>query len=178
MNAWNKKTFSPQEKVVARAQFEALGLSNDEIANLQDPVMEGNMHLFGQYVINGQQPDAIVFDTVRQKHKAVRYHPIDSIDADAYFLKTMQGIKIYNHGSLKDGNNDPLMILIGDKDAVKKQTQMSTTLKFIPNITVLESTPALVQEELPVQEKKSPTTSKTSNTKKKPTKSTPAKKSS
>jgi len=139
MNAWNKKTFSPQEKVVARAQFEALGLENDEVANLQEPFIEEHMNLFNAYAINGRQPDAIVFDTKLRKHKWVRYSLIDNLEADAYFLKTMDGIQIYNHGSLKDGKWDPLMILIGNKNNIKQQVSKSNTLKFVPNIYLLEN---------------------------------------
>jgi hypothetical protein len=69
MNAWSKKSYSRQEKVVAKAQFEALGLENDEIANLQEPFIEENMSLFNAYAINDRQPDAIVFDTKLRKHK-------------------------------------------------------------------------------------------------------------
>lgn len=139
MNAWSKKSYSRQEKVVAKAQFEALGLENDEIANLQEPFIEENMSLFNAYAINGRQPDAIVFDTKLRKHKWVRYTMITSLEADAYLLKTMDGIQIYNHGSLKDGKWDPLMILIGTREKIKQQASKSETLKFVPNIYLLEN---------------------------------------
>ena len=126
------------------------------------------MQLFSKYTINNQQPDAIVFDTVMQKHKAVRYEPIKNIDADAYFLKTMQGIKIYNHGSLKDGNNDPLMILIGSKSMIKKQIETSKTLKFVPNIELLEknNTQATTEVTNKTEDKKNDTPPKKANNKK------------
>jgi len=139
MNAWSKKSYSRQEKVVAKAQFEALGLENDEIANLQEPFIEENMSLFNAYAINDRQPDAIVFDTKLRKHKWVRYTMIANLEADAYFLKTMDGIQIYNHGSLKDGKWDPLMVLIGRREKVKQQTNKSNILKFVPNIYILEN---------------------------------------
>ena len=139
MDAWNKKKYSPQEKVVAKAEFEALGVANDEIVNLQNPFIEENMILFDQYAINGKQPDAIVFDTKMRKHKAVWYRSIEHIDADAYFLKDMGGIKIYNHGTLKDGKGDPLMILVGDKEKIKEQAKSGTSLLFVPNINVLDN---------------------------------------
>lgn len=138
MNAWSKKSYSRQEKVVAKAQFEALGLENDEIASLQEPFIEENISLFNAYSINGRQPDAIVFDTKMRKHKWVRYTMIANLEADAYLLKTMDGIQIYNHGSLKDGKWDPLMILIGSREKIKQQTSKSETLKFVPNIYLLE----------------------------------------
>jgi len=139
MNAWSKKSFSRQEKVVAKAEFEALGLENDEIANLQEPFIEENMSLFNAYAIDGRQPDAIVFDTKMRKHKGVRYTMLANLEADAYLLKTMDSIVIYNHGSLKDGKGDPLMILIGTREKVKQQTSKSNTLKFVPNIYILEN---------------------------------------
>lgn len=138
MNAWSKKSFSRQEKVVAKAEFEALGLENDEIANLQEPFIEENMSLFNAYAIDGRQPDAIVFDTKMRKHKGVRYTMVANLEADAYLLKTMDGIHIYNHGSLKDGKGDPLMVLIGSREKIKQQTNKSNTLKFVPNVYVLE----------------------------------------
>ena len=138
MNAWNKKTYSPQEKVVAKAQFESIGLENDEIVNLQEPFIEENMSLFNAYAINGIQPDAIVFDIRLRKHKAVWYMIPAHLEADAYFLKALNGIQIYNHGSLKDGKGDPLMLLIGEREKVKNQASKSETLKFVPNIYLLE----------------------------------------
>jgi len=138
MNAWNKKTYSLQEKVVSKAQFEALGLENDEIANLQEPFIEENMSLFSAYHIQNVQPDAIVFDIKQRKHKGVWYQMPSHLEADAYFFKTLNGIKIYNHGSLKDGKGDPLMILVGKKDDIKKQAQAGTSLRFVPNIYLLE----------------------------------------
>lgn len=138
MNAWSKKSYSRQEKVVAKAEFEALGLENDEIASLQEPFIEENMSLFNAYAINGRQPDAIVFDTKLRKHKWVWYTMIENLEADAYFLKTMDGIQIYNHGSLKDGKWDPLMVLIGTREKIKQQTNKSETLKFVPNIYILQ----------------------------------------
>jgi len=139
MNAWNKKTYSPQEKVVAKAQFEAIGLENDEIANLQEPFIEENMSLFNAYAINGRQPDAIIFDIKLRKHKGVWYSLPEHLEADAYFLKTLNSMKIYNHGSLKDGKWDALMLLIGDRESIKQQASKSDTLKFVPNIYLLEN---------------------------------------
>jgi len=42
MNAWNKKTFSAQEKVADKAKLESLGLTEDEAQVLQDPFVEAN----------------------------------------------------------------------------------------------------------------------------------------
>lgn len=159
MNARNKKTFSPQEKVVTRAQFEALGLENDEIANLQEPFIEENMPLFTSYRIGDRQPDAIVFDTKLRKHKAVWYTVPAHLEADAYFLRNLHGIKIYNHGSFKDGKGDPLMILIGDKESIKRQAQAGTSLKFVPNIYLLDAGHSVPAPEVEVIQNTIPYTS-------------------
>ena len=137
MNAWNKKSFSPQEKVVAKANFESLGLENDEIIALQDPFVEGHMDLFTTYSVHKEQPDAIVFDPKMKKHKAVWYHAPKWLVDEAIFVKKLHGIDIYTHNKLHDEKGDPLMILVGDKDIVKEQTHASKTLKFCPNVSKL-----------------------------------------
>ena len=73
MEAWNKKTFSLQEKVAEKAQMEALGISPEEAENLQDLFVQQHMHFFTEYAIDGVEADAIIFDTEGSNHKAIWY---------------------------------------------------------------------------------------------------------
>ena len=73
MEAWNKKTFSLQEKVAEKAQMEALGITAEEAENLQDLYVQQHMHFFTEYAIDGVEADAIIFDTEGSNHKAIWY---------------------------------------------------------------------------------------------------------
>jgi len=73
MQAWSNKTFSLQEKVAEKAKFESLGISAQEAENLQDMFVQQHTHLFTEYSIDGVEPDAILFDTDGNSHKAVWY---------------------------------------------------------------------------------------------------------
>lgn len=142
MNAWNKKTFSVQEKVTEKAEMESLGLSEDEATNRQHPQVEANIHLFTDYTIKDQQPDAIIFDIIHKKHKAIWYHPLAAIGEQANFVKNIGNVSIYLDPHLQDGKHEALTILVGDKqdiiDIIKSSKHF---LKFVPNVNKLAKKP-------------------------------------
>jgi hypothetical protein len=73
MAAWTNKTFSVQEKVMEKAKLEAIGISEEEVENLHDLFVEQNTAYFTEFAIDGEEPDAIIFDTENYSHKAIRY---------------------------------------------------------------------------------------------------------
>lgn len=62
MNAWNKKTFSVQEKIAEKARYEGLGLLEKEIKNLQDLSVQQHQGLFHEVLINEKEADAMIVD--------------------------------------------------------------------------------------------------------------------
>jgi len=139
MNAWNSKTFSAQEKVVEKAHYESLGLSESEVENLQHPYISNNIILFEQYRVNDQSPDALIFDTKNWKHKAIFYSKPAWLDSDSYYQKDIGTIALYHHGSLKDERNEPLTVLVGDKDAIVRMSNMVPYLLFAPNVNRMKA---------------------------------------
>jgi len=83
MDAWNKRTFSLQEKVMEKAKLEALGLNKQETENYQDQFVQQHAHLFTEYEIDETAPDAIIYDTANYSHKAVWYEKPKSLENQA-----------------------------------------------------------------------------------------------
>ena len=113
MEAWNKKTFSLQD--------------------LQDGFVMQQQHKYTEYAINGQEPDAILFDTAGENHKAIRYEKPFQIETQAN-LKYQKGqrvstdtgevlmhVDIYQHLTITTQDNSPLMIWIGGKEDIHSQ---------------------------------------------------------
>ena len=71
MNAWNAKTFSIQEKIAEKAKLEWLWLSEIEVKNLENQFILDHDYLFREFNIDGIEPDAIIFDTDNNSHKAI-----------------------------------------------------------------------------------------------------------
>lgn len=156
MNAWNKKTFSAQEKVADKAKLESLGLTEDEAQVLQDPFVEANSWLFEQYLIGEEQADAIIIDTKEKKHKAVWFRKPENVDQETKKSKSIGTIDVYIHHEHTDPNGEPLMVLVGKKDTIKKTIEKAKQLKFLMNINKLH-----IQEEAPVTKKSSAKTTDT-----------------
>lgn len=103
--------------------------------------MQQNVHRFADFLIGGQQADAMVMDIDHQNFKYVRYTKPEGIDAETdlqYHVgdevalegdkKLSFAIESYQHKTQKLGV-DPLIIWVGDKDAVRQQiTNMYATL--------------------------------------------------
>lgn len=163
MEAWNKKTFSLQEKIMEKAALESLGVSAKEAEDLQNAVVLQNQDKYTEYEINGEEPDAIIFDTDHLNHKAVRYTLPKMIDQQAS-LKYHKGQKVaigngeimmhlnmYQHQTITTEGGNGLMIWIGSKEACMQQIEDITKsagytieqqnfLKFCPNVEKIKQT--------------------------------------
>ena len=163
MQAWSNKTFSLQEKVAEKAKFESLGISAQEAENLQDMFVQQHTHLFTEYSIDGVEPDAILFDTDGNSHKAVWYEKPKWLEDQANIKYktgqeiTLNGGKImkisldmYQHQTVMIEKTIPLAIWIWSKEKVLEQfdtmlwlagnaEKFKEVFKFCPNIAKLEA---------------------------------------
>jgi len=112
--------------------------------------------LFEQYLIGEEQADAIIIDTKEKKHKAVWFRKPENVDQETKKSKSIGTIDVYIHHEHTDPNGEPLMVLVGKKDTIKKTIEKAKQLKFLMNINKLHT-----QEEVPVTKKSS---AKTTNT--------------
>ncbi len=125
MAARANKTFSVQEKVMEKAKREALGISEEEQENLQDPFVQSHMEYFTEFAIDGEEPDAIIFDTEYYHHKAIWYNTPKGLEDQATLKYQVGGkvrfnndteipvyVDIYQHQTIMIENNGPLMIRI------------------------------------------------------------------
>jgi len=162
MDAWNKRTFSLQEKVMEKAKLEALGLNKQETENYQDQFVQQHAHLFTEYEIDETAPDAIIYDTANYSHKAVWYEKPKSLENQAGLKyskwqkvqvpnwEITMSVDIYQHQTITiEWNNGPLMIRIGDKQEVMQQlnticqsagmtAEQQNFMKFVPNVEKLQ----------------------------------------
>ncbi|HKL44545.1 MAG TPA: DUF87 domain-containing protein [Candidatus Absconditabacterales bacterium] len=162
MDAWNKKTFSKQEKIQEKARLEGIGISEQEYENTQDIFVRTKENLFKDSAINGIEPDAIIFDTKNNKHKICWYKRPSNFKDDlelkfkkGQILKTPMGDRLEMHIDIYD-NNDPkqMQTWIGQKDDIYKQLELAyknnPNMKFVPNIKKLEKeTPKKKNKEEP-----------------------------
>ncbi|MDR0650191.1 MAG: type IV secretory system conjugative DNA transfer family protein [Candidatus Peribacteria bacterium] len=163
LNARNKKTFSLQEKVAEKSKLEGLGLSEKDAAVLGDFNVQQNVHRFADFLINGQQADAMVMDIEHQNFKYVRYTKPEGLEKEATLqyhigdeVEIEEGKKLsfalesYQHISQKLGV-DPLIIRVGDKNAVRQQLAnmydilefadgSDSPLKFVVNVEKMQPT--------------------------------------
>ncbi|MDR2190047.1 MAG: type IV secretion system DNA-binding domain-containing protein [Candidatus Peribacteria bacterium] len=144
LNARNKKTFSLQEKVAEKSKLEGLGLSAEDASVLGDFNVQQNVHRFADFLIDGQQADAMVMDIDHQNFKYVRYTKPEQLEKEATVQyrvgdevvveedkKLPFAVESYQHNEQKLGV-DPLIIRVGDKDAVHQQlTNMYQILGFV-----------------------------------------------
>jgi len=160
MAARANKTFSVQEKIMEKARLESLDITEEEIENLHDLFVEQHMSYFTEFAIDGEEPDAIIFDTEYYSHKAIRYSKPKGLDDQANLKYEIGGkinfeketeipihVNIYQHQTIMIENNGPLMIWIGKKEHALEQlhdiykqagVKNQSYLKFCPNIAKLE----------------------------------------
>ena len=182
MNAWNKKSFSAQEKIAEQARFEGLGLSEKEAKNLQDFQVQQNTNWFVDASIEDKMADAMIVDVEQGNHKMIWYTAPKGLEnvaklqvqkwkivkldekTDLHFY-----VSIYQHKSLICNNKKPLTIWIGSKQDVENQLkeiyeksglnpETTDFLKLVPNIENLE-------KKLPKKESKWETSSQKKNQK-------------
>lgn len=80
------QTFSKQERIAKKAQLEGQWFSEKEAETSQHPFVLAHTHLFNQYKIGWETPDAILFDAQKHQHKIIRYHAPASLN-DASVIK-------------------------------------------------------------------------------------------
>jgi hypothetical protein len=163
MNAWNKKSFSAQEKIAEQARYEWLWLSEKEAKNLQDFQVQQNSNWFDEATIEDQKADAMIVDIDQWNHKIIWYEQPKGLETVAKqqikkwkIVKLDENTKlhfyidIWQHQTLKCDNKKPLTIWIGSKEDIKKQLneiytkswfdpEITDFLKFVPNIEKIES---------------------------------------
>jgi hypothetical protein len=163
MNAWNKKSFSAQEKIAEQAKYEWLGLSEVEAKNLQDFQVQQNIKRFSDAEIDWKQADALIVDTEQWNNKMIWYNKPEKLEEVANLqmkkwsivkldshTKIKFYVEIWQHKSLTCTNKKPLAIWIWSKEEVYQQLKeiyekawfdpdKTDFLKFVPNIELLES---------------------------------------
>jgi len=118
MAARSNKTFSAQEKVMEKAKLESLGVSEDEVENLHDLFVEQHTSYFTEFAVDGEEPDAIIFDTETYSHKAIWYTKPKGLDDQASIKYETGGkvsfgdqtqiaihVDIYQHQTIQIENN-------------------------------------------------------------------------
>ena len=174
MNAWNKKTFSVQEKIAEKARLEGLWVTEKQAQNLQDIAVQQVIGMFDEVSIGDTKADAMIVDTEQGNHKMIWYQSPKALDQVAK-LQVQKGktyklnpttsisffVDIWQHLSETCSNKKPLTIWVGTPEEVQKQLnevyekagldpQMTDFLKFVPNIALLEEkNPQKKQEEKP-----------------------------
>ena len=174
MNAWNKKTFSAQEKIAEKARLEGLWVTEKQAQNLQDIAVQQVIGMFDEVSIGDTKADAMIVDTEQGNHKMIWYQSPKALDQVAR-LQVQKGktyklnpttsisffVDIWQHLSETCSNKKPLTIWVGTPDEVQKQLnevyekagldpQTTDFLKFVPNIALLEEkNPQKKQEEKP-----------------------------
>ena len=172
MNAWNKKTFSVQEKIAEKARLEGLWVTEKQAQNLQDIAVQQMIGMFDEVSIGDTKADAMIVDTEQGNHKMIWYQSPKALDQVAK-LQVQKGktyklnpttsisffVDIWQHLSETCSNKKPLTIWVGTPDEVQKQLnevyekagldpQTTDFLKFVPNIALLdEKNPQKKQEE-------------------------------
>ena len=174
MNAWNKKTFSVQEKIAEKARLEGLWVTEKQAQNLQDIAVQQVIGMFDEVSIGDTKADAMIVDTEQGNHKMIWYQTPKDLDQVAK-LQVQKGktyklnpttsisffVDIWQHLSETCSNKKPLTIWVGTPEEVQKQLnevyekagldpQTTDFLKFVPNIALLEEkNPQKKQEEKP-----------------------------
>ncbi len=126
MEAWAKKSFSPQEKVAERAKLEWLWFSENEIKELQNPVTKWLLWLFSDYKIGREEPDAILLDNENHDHKAIWYQKPEWLEDETkphtnpINHPTMHALL---HTRLLNESNQPLTIWIGTLEQTQEFIQ-------------------------------------------------------
>ena len=172
MNAWNKKTFSAQEKIAEKARLEGLWVTEKQAQNLQDIAVQQVIGMFDEVSIGDTKADAMIVDTEQGNHKMIWYQSPKALDQVAK-LQVQKGktyklnpttsisffVDIWQHLSETCSNKKPLTIWVGTPEEVQKQLnevyekagldpQTTDFLKFVPNIALLEEkNPQKKQEE-------------------------------
>jgi len=144
-----------------KARLESLWVTEEEVENLHDLFVEQHTGYFTEFAIDGEEPDAIIFDTEQYSHKAIRYGKPKWLEDQANLKYEIWGkvsfgdkteipvhVDIYQHQTITmENNGGPLMIWIGKKERALEQLESiykqagvknQSYFKFCPNITKIE----------------------------------------
>lgn len=150
MTAWGNKTFSKQEKIQARAKLEWVWVSEQEYDNSQDVIVQSKMNLFRDTRIDDIEADAIIFDTLNNRHKLCWYRKPASFKDDLELkfkkwqvLKTAMWDRMEMHIDIYDNNDKKqFQVWVGKKENIYDQLEVAyknnPNMKFVPNIDKLE----------------------------------------
>ena len=158
LNAWGKKTFSPQEKVAEKAKLEAMWLDEEDSKNLQDFVVEQSIWEFDNFMVGEEKADAMVMDKDNKTFKYVWYSKPEKLEevAKLQFAKwktltfpTWKKIQLWVDSYVGTIDKKKIFIWIWKKDEIKKLIQdmkvasglskdSDSPLVFIPNVEKLQ----------------------------------------
>lgn len=146
------------------------------------------MHFFTEYAIDGVDPDAMIFDTEGNNHKAIWYTQPKGLDDQANLkykkgssaplqddISLQMAVDIYQHQTITIDNTTPLTIWIGSKEDAQDQFNRMLELsgnekkfkeifKFCPNLKKISAHMAAQKAEHE-EHKEEPTATHTSQTK-------------
>lgn len=161
LNARGKKTFSAQEKVAEKAKLEALGLDENDAANLQDFQVQQYIWEFDSFWIEWELADAMVMDKDAKTFKYIRYNKPAHLDSFAKLqyekwksltFPTWKKIKLWVDSYVATNKDKKrVFVRIGSKEDIKKLIEdmkvasglskdSASPLIFIPNIEKLQAT--------------------------------------
>ena len=158
LNAWWKKKFSAQEKIAEKAKLEAMWLDEEDSKNLQDFVVEQSIWEFDNFIVDGEQADAMVMDKDAKTFKYVWYNKPEKMEevAKLQFAKwktltfpTWKKIQLWVDSYVSTDNEKKVFIWIWEKNEIKKLIQnmkiaswldkdADSPLVFIPNVEKLQ----------------------------------------
>ena len=113
LEAWARKSFSPQETVALNAQLEGLGFSSEEIEDINSQNIQRLEPLFRDYTLNSEESDAILFDLENNEHKAIWYSMPDNISMETRHQGSQDSLEFYTHTEYNTIPDKPLDVIIG-----------------------------------------------------------------
>ncbi|MCK9466725.1 MAG: DUF87 domain-containing protein [Candidatus Absconditabacterales bacterium] len=150
MDAWSNKTFSKQEKIQEKARLEGFGVNEKEYENSQNLFVQSKLGLFRDSKMDGEEADAIIFDTKNNRHKLCRYKKVKNFDPNlelkfekGQILKAANGMEVKMHIDIYDSKDSKaFQVWIGEKNDISKQLdeayKNNLNMKFVPNIEKLQ----------------------------------------
>lgn len=158
LDAWNKKTFSLQEKIAEKAELESLWIEPNEIENIKNNIVEWELGMFQETKINGEEPDAIIFNIKNKKHKLVWYKEpneftrhISSKIPKGKVIKNFEMKEITLQTNIYINKDNKYQIRIWSKEDIKKQLKdiygENDAFLFVPNIDKLKKNSKTTQRE-------------------------------
>lgn len=148
LDAWNKKTFSLQEKIAEKAELESLWIEPDEIENIKNNIVEWELVTFQETKIDEEEADAIIFNIKNKKHKLVWYKEpdefirhISSKIPKGKIIKNFETKEISLKTDIYINKDNKYQIRVWQKNEIKTQLKEiygeNDAFLFVPNIDKL-----------------------------------------